>query len=136
EGAEQYRLVLKSASPPASLRGYLGTNLAARAEFERKAGRLVDAATVLSERRELLAEQPQELYATAREYAWLALRAGQGKAKPSSEEAAGKSRYSALAVETLKDAFAKGFKDVDQARRDTALAILRGRADFNALLKK
>src|SRR5262249_32874323 len=101
-----------------------------------KVGRLADAAGTLTVRRQLLSDQPEELYATAREFALLAVRAGQGRAALSPEEADAKKRYSALALDTLKEAFAKGFKDVDQVRKEPAFGILRGRPEFNALLKR
>jgi hypothetical protein len=136
EASDIYRLALKGADASSPWRVHFGTTLARRAELERKAGRLSDAADALTERRQLLADQPQDLYGTAREFAHLALRAGQGKTKLSPDEAAAKDRYAALAVDTLKDAFAKGYKDVEQVRKELDFGVLHGRPEFEALLKK
>jgi serine/threonine-protein kinase len=135
ESADIYRKALKDASPSPLWRGHFGTVLARQAEMERKSGRLVDAAAALSERRRLLADQPQDLYGIAREFAQLALRAGQGKTKPSEEEAAAKNHYAALAVDTLKEAVAKGYKD-EQMRKEMDFGVLHGRPDFEALFRK
>jgi serine/threonine-protein kinase len=136
DGAEQYRLALEGAGADAPSRASLAGNLLGQAEQARKSGRLADADTALTERRRLLREQPQELYVTAREYAALALFATGGKARPSAEEGAARQRYGALAVETLKQAVAAGYKDLAGVRKDAAFAPLRRLPEFNALLSK
>ncbi len=136
DGAEQYRLALDGAAADAPSRRALAGNLLWQAEQARKTGRLTDADTALTERRRLLREQPQELYATAREYAALALFATGGKTRPSPEEDAARRRYAALAVESLKQALAAGYKDLPGVRKDAALAPLRRLPEFNALLTK
>jgi tetratricopeptide (TPR) repeat protein len=136
DGAEQYRLALNGPTPRGPSRLALAANLLAQAGLERRSGRLGAAEAALAERRQLLQDQPQELYATAREFAALALFATGGKGTPSPEEEANRRRYAGLAVATLREAIACGYKDVDRARTDAAFAPLRRLPEFNALVTK
>jgi serine/threonine-protein kinase len=45
-------------------------------------------------------------------------------------------RYAARAVELLREAVAKGFKDIEHLKKDTDLDPLRGRDDYRKLLKE
>ncbi len=135
DGAEQYRLELTGQPKPAG-RLSLASNLLRQSEVTRKTGQLAAAEMALAERRGLLQDQPQELYATAQEFAALALFATGGKTRPSDDDEAARRRYSGFAVETLKQAFAAGYKDVEGARKDAAFAPLRRLPEFNALVMK
>lgn len=83
-----------------------------------------DAVTATLERRTLWPADPARLYEVACD---LALSAGQ-------QDGDGRERTAALAVETLRQASAAGFKDVRKLQTDPALASLRDRNDFRQLL--
>jgi hypothetical protein len=45
-------------------------------------------------------------------------------------------RYAARSVELLRQAVAKGYKDIDHLKKDDDLKALRGREDYKKLLKE
>jgi serine/threonine protein kinase len=134
EAVEQERVALARAPAVArygrALNGHYGT----LGEVARAAGRPEESAAALLEQRRLCQDQPQELYRIAAELVLTARVVGRGKAEPSPEEQAQRRRYDDLAVETLRQALARGYHDLNRLRTDPGLAELRGRDDFQGLL--
>jgi serine/threonine-protein kinase len=73
------------------------------------------------------AKKPEHIYNAARGYALCVPLAGSPEAKE---------KYAARAVALLKQAVARGYKDVARVKTDTDLDALRDRDDFKALLKE
>jgi serine/threonine-protein kinase len=131
QATEHERAALKLAPQVPKYRRSLGDLDAALAEAARRLGRPEVAAAALLDRRQLWPEDPHELYRAA---AGLALTAAAvGNDGP---EQAQRRRYADLAVETLRQAVAHGYRDQARLRGDPSLAALRGRADFQELLAR
>jgi hypothetical protein len=77
---------------------------------------------------------PERFVAGARHLAGCASLVGKGKGALSAAEQAERDEHAKQAVESLRRALARGFKDVARLRKDPALAPLHGRADFEKLL--
>ena len=101
---------------------------------ERGAGRPDDAAAVTAERLKACADDGDELYRGALEYADAVPLYGRGQTELSPEEQAGRERCAGLAVEALRQAAAKGFHDTERFRKDHEFDPLRGRDDFRAVV--
>ena len=101
---------------------------------ERSAGRAEDAVAVTRERLKVCANDADELYRGALEFAAAAPLYGQGKADLAPEERAGRDRCADLAMDALRQAAAKGFHDLDRLRKDHEMDLLRSREDYRALI--
>jgi tetratricopeptide (TPR) repeat protein len=134
QAVEQERLALARAPAVARYSRALAGHYGTLAEAARAAGRPGESAAALLEQRRLYHDQPQELYRIACELVQTVRVAGQGKAEPSAEEQAQRRHCADLAVETLREALAHGYRDLDRLRSDPALAELRDRDDFQGLL--
>jgi serine/threonine-protein kinase len=131
---EQERLALARAPAVARYARALAGHYGSLAEVARAAGRPDEATEALLEQRRLCQDQPRELYRIACALVQTARAVGQGQAGPSPEEEARRRRCADLAVETLRAAVARGYRDLDRLRTDPALAELRDRDDFRGLL--
>ncbi len=105
------------------------------AEAYRAAGRAAEAAAVSLERRELWKGNGRELVGVAGDLARAARVVGRDKAALATEERAERDRYHDLALETLRQAVAGGYKDGAALQRDAAFELLRPRADFQELVR-
>jgi hypothetical protein len=59
---------------------------------------------------------------------------GKGKKDLGEEEQAGRARCADLAMQTLRQAVSRGFKDVGRLQKDRELDLLRSRDDFCKLV--
>jgi hypothetical protein len=103
--------------------------------LERRLGRLAEAAAVSRHRLELWPDNPVELYRTACELALCVPTVGKGKTELTPEEQARGRLYADEALAVLRRAIAKGYRQVDQLKKDSRLDSLRRRADFQQLLR-
>jgi serine/threonine-protein kinase len=81
-----------------------------------------------------LAEQPNRLADLASARALCSTLIGEGRPTLTEAETAERRRLEDLAMEALRDAVAKGFKDAARIKKDTDLTPLRQRDDFKKLL--
>jgi serine/threonine protein kinase/tetratricopeptide (TPR) repeat protein len=105
------------------------------AEVHQAAGRAAAAVAVSLERRQLWKGHGRELVLVARDLARAAKVVGRGKMDLSAAERAARDRYHALTLETLRQAVANGFHDSAALQEQKDFELLRGRADFQALVK-
>jgi serine/threonine protein kinase/tetratricopeptide (TPR) repeat protein len=105
------------------------------AEVHRAAGRAAAAVEVSLRRRELWKGNGAELMDVAGDLARAAQAVGRDKATLSTEERAERERYHELALETLRQALAAGYKDSAALQSEPAFELLRPRADFQELVK-
>jgi serine/threonine-protein kinase len=124
QAVEHQRVAVQRAPQVGRYRRALAGHCAALAKAARERGRADEATDVLLECRQLAGDDPQELYRVACN---LALTAA------STDEAA-RHRAADLAVETLRQAVAHGYRDAGRLRDDPNLAGVRGRDDFQGLL--
>jgi serine/threonine protein kinase/tetratricopeptide (TPR) repeat protein len=97
------------------------------ARYYRMSERPADAAQAALERRKLSARLPGELYQTACDLA---------ACVPLTKDSNEQNRYEEWAMETLRQARAAGFANLSLLNSDPALAPLRRRPDFRALLQE
>jgi serine/threonine-protein kinase len=86
------------------------------------------------ERRKLWPRNPAELFAVARELASCIPLVGQNKADPAPREQAERRRYVELAMETLRQAVAAGYKDDAKVKQDPDLKPLHDLPEFKQLV--
>jgi pentatricopeptide repeat protein len=103
-----------------------------RVRFLLKEHELATAVESAAKMRELAGDNPEANYAAACEYA---LCAGAAKpAKRSVASAPGSKKLAEEAIALLKQAVAKGFRDVAHMKKDKDLDALRARADFKKVI--
>jgi hypothetical protein len=104
------------------------------AAAERLSGHPAEAATAAMERRNLWPDDPGELFSVACDLALCIPLGGQPAiALPANPQAAVR-RYDDLAMDTLRQAIARGFKDIERLKTSPELGSLRGREDFRLIL--
>jgi serine/threonine protein kinase/Tfp pilus assembly protein PilF len=91
------------------------------------AGQPVKAADATLEERDLAGGDPSRLYDAAAGLGRCVARLGEGTPE--------RAKYADLAMETLRQAAAKGFKDTQRLKNDKALDPLRERPEFGQLLQ-
>jgi tetratricopeptide (TPR) repeat protein len=96
--------------------------------FYLAAGKPVQAADAALEQRSLAGGDPGQLYEAAAGLGRCVARLGEGTPE--------RAKYAELALETLRQAVARGFKDAPRLEKDPAFAPLRGRAEFGPLLER
>ncbi len=106
------------------------------AEVHQAAGRAAAAVAVSLERRQLWKGHGRELVLVARDLARAAKVVGRGKPDLTAEERAERDRYHDLVLDTLRQAVADGFKDGAALQKQKDFELLRGRADFQELVRK
>jgi tetratricopeptide (TPR) repeat protein/tRNA A-37 threonylcarbamoyl transferase component Bud32 len=134
QAAEHERAIVAQAPQVLGYRRALADHHTALAAAAVDLGRTDEAAAALLERRQLWPDGGQELYRTAADLARVAAAVGKGRAELTAAEEEQRRRCADLALDTLRQAVAHGFRDVDRLRGDPSLAGLRGRHDFRALL--
>jgi hypothetical protein len=98
-------------------------------------GDFADADTALGERRRLWTSlQPEPLVDMAFDLGKCITQIAAGKEKLSEADTAAQRKYADLAMATLFEAVALGFRDSDRLRKEMKLAPLREREDFAQLL--
>src|SRR5262249_52872063 len=97
-------------------------------------GRPAEAAAASRERGQLWPENPAELYQVACELAQCVPLVARGRDALSPEEQAERQKYADLALETLRQAVAHGFRDLDRLQKEPDLAPLRSRPEFQKFL--
>jgi len=113
------------------------TNLLARSLTNNAAlQRHPDAARAASERRQLWSKSADELFRLGCDLAQCMNLVGTGKGELSPTQEADRAKYGDLAVKTLRQAAAAGFSKVQEFEQGPALAPLRGRTDYQNLLKE
>jgi tetratricopeptide (TPR) repeat protein len=127
EGLREAEAISKPALPFAPPPPLLDEILEQRGDLYRRTNRLADAEATALRRRASRSGDPVALFASACDLARLA---------PLGNEPADRDRRAGLAVETLRRAISKGFKDRHRVETEAALDALRGRDDFRQLLRE
>jgi tetratricopeptide (TPR) repeat protein len=131
---DHQKAVLDKDGGPAEYRRWLAGHYEALAGAQRGAGRVSAAAAAAWQLQGLWPEDPEEQYRAARELALCAAAVGAGKPQLTAGEEAERRQYAEEAMKVLRQAVRHGFKDVKRLSEDAALAALRERDDFRALL--
>jgi tetratricopeptide (TPR) repeat protein/tRNA A-37 threonylcarbamoyl transferase component Bud32 len=105
-------------------------------QYYRAVGRAGDAAAAALRRRQYGANDPNQLFAAACDLAMCIPLVGQETSQPTADQEAERAKYADEAVATLKQALDQGFKNQKRLKESDALAVLRSRADFQALEKR
>jgi tetratricopeptide (TPR) repeat protein len=107
-----------------------------RAKFLRDSGQPTEAAAITAERKNLWPKNGRELYRTAAEFALTAqLMRGDPLQFPLTEPDDRK-KYVAQAVQSLNDAIANGWDDLEAIRNDSQFAAIRQDPAFQKLIAK
>jgi serine/threonine-protein kinase len=131
-GVQEHQTVFAVAPKIPRYRAVLSHALNARIRFALENSRPAEAARTALELKKLWPNNGKELYGVAR---WLAHAAGAaGKMKEPSAEPGEVNRYANLAVATLREAVAAGFRDAGLLRAEPAFVSLQGRRDFQAIV--
>jgi tetratricopeptide (TPR) repeat protein len=112
----------------------LRTHYRALGSLLRKLGRPVDAVALTLERRSIWLDDPKELYDVACEFAQAAAIAGKEESQLKADEHAESRKYYDLALETLRQALACGFRDAERLEKDADLEPLRSGSEFKQLV--
>ena len=131
---ELQREALTKAPQSLHYRRGLSVHYAALADLQRQRGRAAEAVAATTERAKLWPNNGGELFRAACELALAAEVVGKGKAELSPAEREEHDRYTAMAVELLRQAVASGYRDGQRLQTESALAPLRQRDDFQKLL--
>jgi hypothetical protein len=83
-----------------------------------------------------LTDQPKELVHVAKVLGWRANSVGKDKTNLTPEEQAERARIADLAVEALRQAVARGLKDLAEVSRLPAFAAVRARPSFQQLVQE
>jgi tetratricopeptide (TPR) repeat protein len=102
--------------------------------LQRRRGRPTEAAALALERKKVLPEDPKQLFTVACDLAQCIPLVGRDKAMLTASEQAERRRYAGQAVEVLRQALRKGYKDGARLKTCPELAPLREDADFRRLL--
>jgi serine/threonine-protein kinase len=116
-------------------RDFLDRHYVHLAEVHRAAGNAAAAVAVSLERRQLWEGHGRPLVQVARDLARAAPVVGRGKTDLSAAEQAERRHYRDLALETLRQAVANGYKDGDYLRKQKDFEPLRQRAEFQELVQ-
>jgi WD40 repeat protein/tetratricopeptide (TPR) repeat protein len=117
-------------------RRFLRNHYANLANVRRGLNQPAEAVAAALEAKKLLPKDPFNLYATAQDLARCVPLVARGEPRPTAAQRAEKQRYIDLAVQTLREALAAGFKPVQYFAQDPAFEALRGDAGFKALFPK
>lgn len=112
---------------------YLNSHYADLGRLHRSAGQFAAIATLTRDRQKLYPTNAGQQYEAAKELARTAVEIGKNKPNLSPAEESERKRYADLALAALRAALTHGFKDAARMQNDPDLAVLRGRADFQAL---
>ena len=105
-------------------------------QYWRAVGRPADAAAAALKRRRYWPDDPQQLFAAGCDLARCVPLVGQGQDRLTADQEAERTRYADEALAALKQAVQRGFKDAKNLQKTDALAPLRGRADYQDLVKR
>jgi serine/threonine-protein kinase len=130
----QHKPLLEKLHDVGEYRSRLSGHYQGLAALQRQSKDHVAAVETLLERRKLWPDHPLELFAVARELASCIPLVGQNQADPAPQEKARRQKYSDLAIETLRQAIAKGYQDAAQMKQAPDLTPLHGRPEFQQLL--
>jgi serine/threonine-protein kinase len=118
------RVAVARAPRVPAYRSQLSTHYELLSHVERDAGRTGDAIAALLKRQELWPDDAEQLYRTACSLALVA------------EKRLATAEHADLVLRTLRQAVGRGFRDINRLRKDAALGWVRGRDDFQALLRE
>jgi serine/threonine-protein kinase len=131
---DHQRAVFARAPHLPACRQFLGLHYSVLAMCYRDADRLPEAAALTRQRQELWPDSPEQLYSVACEWARYVPLVGKGQAEPGAEGQVQRRRYADEAMAALRQAVAKGYKQVEHIKNNPDLVPLRPRPDFQALL--
>jgi tetratricopeptide (TPR) repeat protein len=129
QAVRHQRAVLEESPGDRKLRKVLSVSYFHLAYVQRQAGRLAESAATSLARRKLWPDDADEVHDVACELALCAARV------PASREEE-RRRYCDQAVDVLRQAVALGLKDPADVRRNPDFKLLRGRDDFQKLVKE
>jgi serine/threonine-protein kinase len=116
-------------------RNTMNVHHTALTEALRLNGQLTEAVAAARQRLRYLPDTPTERFKVAVEAALVIPLVGAGKKELSTEELAQQRDFADKAMEMLRAAVARGYRDGNQLRTHSALAPLRARPDFQSLVK-
>ncbi|MCI0463339.1 MAG: protein kinase [Gemmataceae bacterium] len=131
---EEQRQALARVPQSGAYRGTLTSHHRLLLEIELAAGRPAEAVATTLERRQLWPRDGNELYRVAVDLARALALVGKDRESLSPEQQAQRARYGDQVVETLRQAIAAGFGDLQRLREDAYLEPVRSRGDFQKLL--
>jgi serine/threonine protein kinase len=114
----------------------LSDNYFNRAKFERDLGQPADAVAITLERKKLWPDDAQQLYRVACELALSAQSLDSNTAKLSSTQREQRTSYISKSIQSLKEAIAAGWSDLEAIRKESQLKVLRKDPEFQKLLAK
>src|SRR5262249_54462766 len=133
---EHQRRAFDKAPQVPRYRLFLRNHYSNLSNVQRALGRPAEAAAAALAFRQLFPKDPNNLYVAAQELAQCVPLVGRDSASLSPEERADRQKYTALAVETLRQALAAGFKQAYVLARDPAFQAIRADPGFQALLAR
>lgn len=136
QALETERQAFQQAPEVMSYRRNLSSACRACAELVSKSGHLAEGIAAYEEFRKLWPADPGQQYVAARELALIASWVGKEKAELSGEEKAERTRYADRALQALKDAVSRGFKDAERLEKDSYFSAVRDRDEFKTLLRE
>jgi serine/threonine-protein kinase len=131
----QQQAALAQAPEVVRYRRDLGYHYFNLANVQRRLGRLTDAAVTIRKYQDLWPQAPGVLYEVAIHWAQCVRLVGGGKADLPAAEQAQRQHYADEAVNALRLAIARGYKDLDRLKKEKDLDCLRGRDDFQQLVR-
>jgi serine/threonine-protein kinase len=130
----QHKTLVRTLPEVGEYRSRLSGHYQELAALQRQLRDHAAAVETLLERRKLWPHEPAELFTLARELVSCVLLVDQRKAALTPKEKAQREKYADLAMETLRQAVANGYKDADHLKKDKDLDPLRSLSDFPKLL--
>jgi serine/threonine-protein kinase len=134
EAREHHRIAFSRAPDVVPYRRYFGEHYRLLAAAERRLGDPAGAAAAALERRDLWPEDPAELVGVARDLALCISIVDLASGGTIEGRSDGRRTYADLAVDTLRQAIASGFRDLALLHTDHDLEPIRPREDFRRLM--
>ena len=119
----------------AKYRQFLSNHYQNLATLQRRQGKPAAAAEMVLLRQKLWPDHPGQLFMAARELAACIPLVAPGKADLSDDEKAERQRYADQAMDALRQAKAKGLRNVAAMKQSPELEPLRSREDFQQMVR-
>jgi serine/threonine-protein kinase len=134
QAVEQQRKIIADFPNQEAARQSLARHYRSLAASLRAGHHAAEAAEAVAEWRKLAAPEPRELYLMARELSLIARDVSAGKTPSTGAPSSETKNYGNQAVELLREAVRRGFRDGRRLENSPDFSALRSRQDFQALL--